>query len=91
MSTPRILGLTVVIAALLSHPHGADAEDPTSADHKSTVEAGNLDKAGPGGYVGLNCTWKNDHDDVLESDIRLNTTDYNFTYSRGLRPSRAGR
>lgn len=52
-------------------------------DRKSVVDTGNLDKAGSGTYVGLNCTWYETDgavDGVLESDIRFNTTDVDFTY-----------
>jgi hypothetical protein len=48
-------------------------------DGVSTLDAGNLD----GGYVGLNCTWYDGSGFVIESDIRLNTTDYSFTYTPG--------
>lgn len=50
-------------------------------DHKSTVDAGNLDDPGRDTTVALNCTWWNDDDRVLESDIRFNTTEQDFTYT----------
>jgi hypothetical protein len=50
-------------------------------DHRSVVDTGNLNKAGTGTYVGLNCIWYNSDDIVIESDIRFNTHDYDFTYT----------
>jgi hypothetical protein len=47
------------------------------------IDTGNLDRAGSGTYVGLNCTWWDDNWQLTESDIRFNVTDEDFTYTPG--------
>jgi len=49
----------------------------TSRDGTSTIDAGDLST----GVVAANCTWTNDSEDVIESDIRFNIGDYDFTYT----------
>lgn len=51
----------------------------TARDGTSTIDDGNLD----GGTIAANCTWTNSDGTVIESDIRFNTTDHDFTYSPG--------
>lgn len=50
-------------------------------DGKSVIDTGNLDTAAAGTYIALNCTWWNDDNRVIESDIRFNTTNFDFTYT----------
>jgi hypothetical protein len=53
-------------------------------DGRSVIDTGNLNTATPGTYIALNCTWA-DTDyvtpKVIESDIRFNVTDFDFTYT----------
>lgn len=48
-------------------------------DNISTIEGGNLDTSGAGNYVALNCFWFTGNA-LIESDIRINTNDLQFTY-----------
>lgn len=61
--------------------HIVDGES-TCADRDgvSTLDAGNLDGT-DGDYVAMACTWYDDDEFVIESDIRMNTTNYDFTYA----------
>lgn len=47
----------------------------TARDSTSVIDFGNLEN----GTVGLHCGWRNSDDIYLESDIRLNTTDFSWT------------
>lgn len=47
----------------------------TARDNTSVIDFGNLEN----GTVGIHCGWRNSNDVYLESDIRLNTTDFPWT------------
>lgn len=56
----------------------------SAIDSKSTVDAGNLDNEGTDNMMAATCEWSSAHtgrDKIYQADIRVNTTNFNFTYS----------
>ncbi|PWN02839.1 hypothetical protein DJ010_10540 [Nocardioides silvaticus] len=76
-------GLTTTQGDFVDTASGTACAPRADIDSRSSVDIGDLE---PNALVAGTCTWTTGHDglnEVIQADIRFNTTDYDFTYTPG--------